>query len=186
MKKPFAYTVALGLLIAVPAGAASDSNHHGDKHERAAPSETQHSKTRTILPHGVMSEPPSPADHLAEIVTIDMTPHLTKASPMPATARNVGSQRHPNHKSLGDDVQSPQHFRNGDYIGPQEYEPRIWSHGERLPRRYYARNYWIGDYLSFGLFAQPTGLVWTRVGNDALLVDRNNGDIVQAHYDVFY
>lgn len=83
-------------------------------------------------------------------------------------------------------IQAPRQFHHGSYQAPQGYNYRHWSYGETLPRGYYARNYWISDFLMFGLFAPPSDLIWVRVGNDALLIDRDSGDIVQVRYGVFY
>jgi Ni/Co efflux regulator RcnB len=94
--------------------------------------------------------------------------------------------RQPSINSLRRNIQSSRHFRHGDYRAPQGYEARHWTYGGRLPRAYFVRDYWITDFLMFGLFAPPTDLIWVRVGNDALLVDRYSGDIVQVDYDVFY
>jgi Ni/Co efflux regulator RcnB len=94
--------------------------------------------------------------------------------------------RQPSINSLRLNVQSSRHFRHGDYRAPQGYQARHWTYGGRLPRSYFVRDYWITDFLMFGLFAPPPDLIWVRVGNDALLVDRYSGDIVQVDYDVFY
>lgn len=32
----------------------------------------------------------------------------------------------------------------------------------------------------------PYGAIWVRVGNDALLVDRDSGEVITVQYDVFY
>ncbi|WP_226017407.1 RcnB family protein [Novosphingobium sp. FKTRR1] len=83
-------------------------------------------------------------------------------------------------------VQVKHRFHAGTYQRPQGYARHRWGFGQRLPRSYYARNYWIGDYLMFSLFAPPAGLVWVRVGRDAFLIDRYDGEIIQARYRVFY
>jgi Ni/Co efflux regulator RcnB len=83
-------------------------------------------------------------------------------------------------------MQAPKHFHSGNYNAPQGYQYRHWSYGERLPRGYFARDYWISDFSMFGLFAPPSYLVWVRVGDDALLIDRDSGEIVQVRYGVFY
>jgi Ni/Co efflux regulator RcnB len=92
----------------------------------------------------------------------------------------------PDFNSMRRNMQSTRKFHSGSYRAPQGYQYRHWSYGERLPRGYYDRNYWIGDFLMFGLFAPPSDLVWVRVGNDALLIDRESGEIVQVRYSVFY
>ena len=99
--------------------------------------------------------------------------------------RQPASNR-PAMNALRRNMEAPQRFHSGNYRAPQGYSYRHWSYGETLPRGYYARNYWISDFLLFGLFAPPSDLIWVRVGNDALLIDRDSGDIVQVRYGVFY
>ncbi len=88
--------------------------------------------------------------------------------------------------SLRRNTQATRRFHGGNYRAPQGYQARHWSHGERLPRGYFAQNYWISNFVMYGLFAPPANLVWVRVGNDALLIDRDSGEIVQVQYGVFY
>ena len=88
--------------------------------------------------------------------------------------------------SLRLNVQASRRFHGGNYLQPAGYQSRHWGYGQRLPRTYFVRDYWITDFLMFGLFAPPPDLIWVRVGDDALLVDRYSGDIVQVDYGVFY
>jgi Ni/Co efflux regulator RcnB len=83
-------------------------------------------------------------------------------------------------------VSASRRFQAGSYRAPQGYSYRRWSWGQRLPAVYFGRDYWIGDYSSYGLFAPPYGLVWVRVGPDALLIDEYSGEIVQVDYGMFY
>jgi Ni/Co efflux regulator RcnB len=83
-------------------------------------------------------------------------------------------------------VQAPRHFQAGAYRPPQGFVSRQWRYGDRLPRAYYARNYWLTNFLLYGLFAPPPGLVWVRVGPDALLIDEYTGEIVRVEYGAFY
>lgn len=69
---------------------------------------------------------------------------------------------------------------------PRGYHYRHWRWGQHLPRIYYRETYWLTDFLLYGLFDPPAGLVWVRYGPDALLVDRYTGEIVQVRYGVFY
>ena len=48
------------------------------------------------------------------------------------------------------------------------------------------RDYFLLDYIAFGLFAPPPGYVWVRYGDDALLIDTYTGEIVQVRYNMFY
>ena len=112
--------------------------------------------------------------------------HRTNSGLGNAAMSTNSTGRQPSINSLRHNVQASHHFHNGNYNAPQGYQSRQWRYGERLPRLYFARDYWITDYLMFGLFAPPTDLIWVRVGDDALLIDRYSGDIVQVDYGVFY
>ena len=77
-------------------------------------------------------------------------------------------------------------FHAGPYRAPPGWRYRRWVFGERLPAIYFARGFWITDFLAFGLFAPPDGLVWVRFGPDALLIDEYTGEIIQVDYGVFF
>jgi len=81
---------------------------------------------------------------------------------------------------------APRRYRVGVYRAPPGYYYRRWHHGDRLPRAYFARNYWLTNFVIYGLFAPPPGLMWVRYGPDALLIDTYTGEIVQVRYNVFY
>jgi len=81
---------------------------------------------------------------------------------------------------------SPKRYRIGAYHGPRGYQYRRWFYGERLPSIYYARPFWLFNVIAYGLFTPPPGLIWVRYGDDALLIDRYTGEIVQVRYNVFY
>jgi Ni/Co efflux regulator RcnB len=81
---------------------------------------------------------------------------------------------------------APRRFRVGVYRAPPGYRYHRWTHGQRLPRAYYARDYWLTNFVIYGLFAPPPGLMWVRYGPDALLIDTYTGEIVQVRYNVFY
>ncbi len=102
------------------------------------------------------------------------------------TSGTIAARRAADLPSLRRNVQAPQHFHAGDYRPPQGYQARHWSYGERLPRDYFARDYWLTDYFMYALFAPPDGYVWVRVGDDALLIDEETGEIIRVEYGVFY
>ena len=83
-------------------------------------------------------------------------------------------------------MHSPRRFHIGIYNAPRGYYYRRWHYGERLPISFWRRDYWLLDYIAFGLFAPPPGYVWVRYGPDALLIDTYTGEIIQVRYDVFY
>ena len=90
------------------------------------------------------------------------------------------------HGRFRTEMKAPKSFHvTTTYRAPSGYSYRQWHHGERLPASYYAHDYWLTDFIAYGRFAPPEGLVWVRYGNDALLIDEDTGEIVQVRYDVF-
>lgn len=83
-------------------------------------------------------------------------------------------------------VTAERRFHYGDYRAPRGYEYRRWTYGERLPAIYFGRDYWIPNYINFGLAYAPDGYVWVRYGSDAILIDEYTGEIVEVVYNVFY
>jgi hypothetical protein len=77
-------------------------------------------------------------------------------------------------------------FRAGSYHAPRGYNYRRFSYGDRLPFLYLSSNFWLTNALGYGLFQAPPGLIWVRYGDDALLVDRYTGEVVQVRYNIFY
>lgn len=83
-------------------------------------------------------------------------------------------------------VTSPNRYRAGIYHAPRGYTYRRWNHGQYLPSTYFARSFWLTNFIAYGLFAPPSDAVWVRYGPDALLVDRYNGEVISVRYNVFY
>jgi len=81
--------------------------------------------------------------------------------------------------------EAPRSFRAGAYQRPRGWYWHRWSYGEHLPRIFFASEYWIPDYVAFDLDAPPYGFVWVRYGDDALLVNRYTGEIVEVEYGLF-
>lgn len=81
---------------------------------------------------------------------------------------------------------SPRRYHWNVYRRPAGWYNHRWAYGERLPRGWFARDYWISSFLMFGLMAPPDGYVWVRVGDDALLIDADTGEVIRVVYGVFY
>lgn len=54
-----------------------------------------------------------------------------------------------------------------------------------MPRPWFARDYWITDWAIYGLWAPIDGLIWVRIGNDAVLIDPVTAEIVGIEYSLF-
>lgn len=81
---------------------------------------------------------------------------------------------------------SPQRYRGWVYRPPAGFYARSWVYGDLLPRNWWANDYRILDWWSYGLPIPPAGYEWVRVGDDALLVDMYSGRVVQVAYDLFW
>lgn len=100
-----------------------------------------------------------------------------------------------NRRAQGQHVDVHQYQRNftstrryhiGSYHPPHGYYVHRWTYGETLPPAFWIQQYWIDSFWLYDLMAPPPGLVWVRVGDDAILVDEDTGAIVEVDYDVFY
>ncbi len=83
-------------------------------------------------------------------------------------------------------IQAPHRFRIAAYRQPAGFYVHRWTFGERLPVAFYVRNYWISDFAVYGLMEPWPGYEWIRVGDDALLVDIETGEVIRVEYGLFY
>lgn len=88
--------------------------------------------------------------------------------------------------SLRRAFRAPHRFRIGIYRRPYGWYSHRWVIGEWLPRGWFVRDYWITDFGLYGLLAPPDGLIWVRVGPDAMLIDEETGEVIQVEYGLFY
>jgi Ni/Co efflux regulator RcnB len=77
-------------------------------------------------------------------------------------------------------------FHVGAYRRPHGWYAHHWVIGNRLPSAWFARDYWLTDWALYGLWAPIDGLIWVRVGPDAMLIDPATGEIVAVDYDLFF
>ena len=78
------------------------------------------------------------------------------------------------------------HFRAPSYRYPSGWGYQRWAFGALLPSVFFAPDYLLGSYWTYGLPAPPPGYHWIRVGPDALLARYGDGYILDAAYGVFY
>jgi Ni/Co efflux regulator RcnB len=81
---------------------------------------------------------------------------------------------------------SSRRFRGPAYRRPAGWYDRRWSFGEFLPSLFWSSSYWLNDFDRYDLPPPPYGTVWVQNGRDALLVDRDTGEIISVRYGVFY
>jgi Ni/Co efflux regulator RcnB len=100
--------------------------------------------------------------------------------------------RHAEHKALHRyakvrrSMHARHRFHAGAYRRPNGWYTHRWVIGERLPRGWFARDYWLTDWAIYGLWAPIDGLIWVRVGPDAMLIDPATGEVVAVDYGLFY
>jgi len=76
-------------------------------------------------------------------------------------------------------------FHWQSYNQPSGYYYRRWVFGQIFPRIFWAQDYWLTDYWMFDLPVPPYGYVWVRYGDDALLIDKRTGVVLQVVYGLF-
>jgi Ni/Co efflux regulator RcnB len=77
-------------------------------------------------------------------------------------------------------------WRGGSWYPQPGYYYRRWAYGDRLPYGWYSDRWYIDDYYDYDLAVPPEGYEWVRVGPDAMLVDLDDGSIVESVYGLFY
>jgi Ni/Co efflux regulator RcnB len=210
MKKLVISAMALGLLLAAPAAMAAPDDHNHNRghgagqthganaqmHVRGA-NHGQRNMQRGRYAHPAVyraqqnyGQQHSMAVHERNSIR---SANRARAGAMQAERRanfapqnaNQATSR-ANFATFRANVRSSQRYHWNNYQRPRGWYAHRWSYGERLPSAYYGSNYWIGDFVSFGLMAPPSGLIWVRDDNDALLINRYTGEIIRVEYDVFY
>ena len=88
-------------------------------------------------------------------------------------------------RSFQRNVTATRQFHISHYSRPHGWYAHRWVYGEILPALFWSQQYWISDYYDYGLPDPPPGFIWVRDGDDALLVDQNTGEVLQADYDLF-
>ena len=96
---------------------------------------------------------------------------------------NFGNQRYSQYYRS---FNAQRRFRVGRYYGPSGFSYRRWSYGDFLPSLFWSSNYWLNDYYSYDLMPPMPGTVWVRYGDDALLIDRYTGEVIQVAYGIFW
>ncbi len=83
-------------------------------------------------------------------------------------------------------VTATHRYDAGAFAAPSGYTYTRYALGDHVPAVLLSsNNLMLSDYANFQLDAPPDGLEWIRVGNDALLVDRTNGEVIQTDYNLF-
>lgn len=82
-------------------------------------------------------------------------------------------------------VTSTKHYQAGAFVAPSGYTYEKFRVGDHVSPLLLHGNVALTDFQTYQLIAPPQGAMWIRDGNDALLVDTNTGEVIQAQYDLF-
>jgi Ni/Co efflux regulator RcnB len=116
-------------------------------------------------------------------------PNMASQGPGSGPGRGPGAGPRHDFRGFTDfhqNFRAAQRFHAPAYRRPQGWYPHHWAFGEFLPAAFWVRDYWLMDYVDFGLPPPPPYAVWVRYGNDALLIDQDSGEIITVEYGVFY
>ena len=206
MKKFLIATFVACVAVAVPAASwATDDNHDKPDEHTAQPAQhapaasprtgghvqdhavTQRQGSNRTQDH-IATQPQGTARHAANVQSTSPSRHHRTT-----TGANTGGGRTTTRNHVTVDVTSyhknvtaERQYHFGNYNAPQGYAYHHYDYGDRLPQGYYGQNYWIANFLNFGLISPPDGYVWVRYGPDAVLIDEDTGEIAQIVYDQFY
>jgi Ni/Co efflux regulator RcnB len=89
-------------------------------------------------------------------------------------------------RNFHQNFRAPRRFHAPNYRRPPGWYSHRWGWGEILPVAFWSRNYWITNFYVYDLPPPPFGAIWVRVGDDALLIDQDSGEIIEVDYGVFY
>jgi Ni/Co efflux regulator RcnB len=82
-------------------------------------------------------------------------------------------------------VTAPRSYHWQSYNRPSGWYYQRWVYGQIFPRIFWGRDYWLNDYWMFDLPIPPYGYVWVRYGDDAVLINRRTGEVLQVEYGLF-
>jgi len=123
----------------------------------------------------------------ASAQTYESKTTTTQTSPADGTqTTTTTTERNDGYATYRKTVTATHRFDAGQFEAPTGYTYTRYSVGERVPSVILSSDGLVlNDYADYQLMAPPRGLEWVRVGNDALLVDRSTGEVIQTDYSLF-
>jgi Ni/Co efflux regulator RcnB len=113
----------------------------------------------------------------------ETTTTTTTAVPM-GTSQTTTTTNNDGYKEYRRSVTVTHHYHLAAFVAPSGYSYTRYDLGQRVPATLIAQPYEL-QYGDYGLQSPPAELAWVRVGNDALLVNRRDGEVVQTQYGIF-
>jgi Ni/Co efflux regulator RcnB len=83
-------------------------------------------------------------------------------------------------------VTSTKRYHAAAWEAPSGFEYQRFHVGQHVPDALLNDQALVlGNYQDYALITPPEGLTWIRDGRDALLIDPDTGEVIQADYDLF-
>ena len=83
-------------------------------------------------------------------------------------------------------ITTTKHYNDGAFVAPNGYTYSRYELGAHVPAVLRDDDTLVlTGYSTYALQAPPAGLTWIRVGDDAMLVDRKTGEVVETDYNLF-
>jgi len=108
----------------------------------------------------------------------------TVASPSGSTETTT-MESNDGYKQYRRTITTTKHYDAGAFVAPSGYTYTRYAIGQRVEGDLLGNNYVLSSYHNYALQAPPSGLTWIREGDDALLVDRTTGEVVETDYGLF-
>ncbi len=180
-------------------GPAGAHDKHGPATAQIAPSVQVRPSTAAVV-HGPAAGPTTVQSHQVQHASRQPpknSPTIARTTTSSTAQRTITTTSNNNNHGASNTAQvnvlalrrnavATHRYHVAAYQAPYGYVARSWRYGQHLPTGYYARNYWITDFLVYALFAPPRGYVWVRVGDDALLINEYTGEIIAVEQRSFY
>jgi Ni/Co efflux regulator RcnB len=111
----------------------------------------------------------------------------TQTSPEDGTqTTTTTTERDNGYATFRKTVTATHHYDDGAFAAPAGYTYTRYKLGDHVPGVLLSSDGLVlTDYANYQLVAPPRGLKWIRVGNDALLVNPADGEVIQTNYGLF-
>jgi Ni/Co efflux regulator RcnB len=181
MKRSFVTAIGLGLALMTLPAAAQDRN---DNDKRVVVHKGNETVRKTV------NERPNGAEVRRTVTErsngADVRRTVTERPNGNMMNRTVRERANGNVQVTRKVVRATRRFRAPrPWVAPRGFTYRRFALGERVPAIFLGATYFL-NFALYGLQAPPPGYIWVRDGNDAVLVDRYTGEVVQVEYDIFY
>jgi len=122
----------------------------------------------------------------ATAIAQDQTEKTTTTVATPSsTTQTTTEDSNDGYKQYRRTITTTKHYDAGAFVAPSGYTYTRYAIGQRVNGDLLGNDYVLSSYHNYALQAPPSGLTWIRVGDDALLVDRNTGEVVESDYGLF-